>query len=1175
MLKSILFSLIIFSFITTVTAAEGDNFLNNLKPDQSIHGFKVANLYDNNNNQPMGGRFVSEKYGFIVDLIQIQSVPQAFMWVKTPPTSSKGEPHACEHLLLGKGNRGRAVAGMEDMYLTESTAYTAQLKTCYHFNTKGGIDNFYKVFEAKLQALLHPDFTDEEIRREVCHIGVNVNKENNSLSLEEKGSVFTEMVSSFEKPWYYSYGTIDKMVYGEDHPLTYNSGGDPDVMRGMTTEDMWSFHKETHHLANMGTIVAISPEIPLESFLKKMNEILLNSQVETRPYTNPTITVKGLPPANKAEVGSMRITSFPSNNPEDPGYMFFSWPAEVKVDANEQFFLDIFLSTFANGQTSNLYNLLINSETKKIDIGGSYVYGRSDEYMDAAITFGIGGVTSNKINPEILEVVRGIIIDELRAVANYPADSEELNKFNEKIKTSISESKRYYEDNLNSPPMFGARGGPAGSWDYLMQVVEKTEGFRKTLTLDNIVKFAENELKRDGNIWTGYIDKWKLLSTPPYLIGSIPDTTMLPQKENEKAQRLVKYVEDFKSRYTQSDAQLAIAKYREEFDNNTAELEALASNDKLPGFIDNPPMTLDDQLKYETIQVTDKINMVASTFENMSSATFGVAFDMNVVPESLLVYLPMIPDFITRIGVIKDNEVIPYDRMDEILRKDVYNFNSYYTTNAQNGRVELVITGKGNDLIELNNVIDWVETGLFNPYLSTENLSRITDIIDQTLISLRNRTKGSEEGWVNDPAEAYRYQNNPLYLSTSSFLTKTHHMLRLKYLLTPAGNETEQIRLTTFIDNLAQQGKNKSRLELAELLESESSLSIQKTDKSKDLTSDIISNLKTTLKDIPDENLSEDWDYLCNQIKEDLLTKPKDIIANINQVFELIRVADISRMHMISSSANRTSIFEKITNFANKLDHNRTSAKQKYNNIENIVRQLKSRHPDLNKPVYAGLMHNETSNGVIIFTAKLTDKYDLNDESMLNGLAGKLYTGYGPHGLFMKTWAAGLAYSNGYRFREHTGYARYYAERCPDVAETMRFVVNELKNAEENPSLSEYAIAQVFKNSRAPSKYEQRGVAMASDIVDGNNSEIVHNFRQNILDMKNQEGLYNNLTTRMEKAYGSVMIGYGENLSESNDGVFFLIGPEQQFQSLEKLIEQEEGKQPVYRLYPRDYWLRK
>jgi hypothetical protein len=52
-----------------------------------------------------------------------------------------------------------------------------------------------------------------------------------------------------------------------------------------------------------------------------------------------------------------------------------------------------------------------------------------------------------------------------------------------------------------------------------------------------------------------------------------------------------------------------------------------------------------------------------------------------------------------------------------------------------------------------------------------------------------------------------------------------------------------------------------------------------------------------------------------------------------------------------------------------------------------------------------------------------------------------------------------------------------------------------------------------------------------------------------------------------------VLIGYGAPLAQSDDGVFFLIGPESQFRSLEQLIASAEGPQPVYRLYPRDFWL--
>ena len=134
--------------------------LDSLKPGFVKHGFRVLNLYVDEQDQSIGARFISERHGFLVDLMQIESVPQAFIWVKTPVYDDKGIPHTCEHLLLGKGNRARYVSALEGMSLTTSTAYTAQTMTCYHFNTIAGEETFYTIFFEKMRALLLPDFTD-------------------------------------------------------------------------------------------------------------------------------------------------------------------------------------------------------------------------------------------------------------------------------------------------------------------------------------------------------------------------------------------------------------------------------------------------------------------------------------------------------------------------------------------------------------------------------------------------------------------------------------------------------------------------------------------------------------------------------------------------------------------------------------------------------------------------------------------------------------------------------------------------------------------------------------------------------------------------------------------------------------------------------------------------------
>src|SRR2546423_13262543 len=154
-----------------------------------VNGFRAEAVYLNDSDKPFGARFRHARTGFTLDFLQIQSVPQVFAWANSFPVSERGEPHTQEHLLLGKGNVGRAHSSLEGMSLAGSSAFTQQWRTCYHFHTAAGPEVFYKLFESQMDALLHPDYTDEEIRREVSHWGINENPSDKSLHLEEKGTV--------------------------------------------------------------------------------------------------------------------------------------------------------------------------------------------------------------------------------------------------------------------------------------------------------------------------------------------------------------------------------------------------------------------------------------------------------------------------------------------------------------------------------------------------------------------------------------------------------------------------------------------------------------------------------------------------------------------------------------------------------------------------------------------------------------------------------------------------------------------------------------------------------------------------------------------------------------------------------------------------------------------------
>src|ERR687886_503635 len=283
-----------------------------LSEGQVVNGFRAEALYLNDSDRPFGARLRHARTGFTLDFLEIQSVPQVFTWVNSFPTSDRGEPHTQEHLLLGKGNVGRAHSGLESMSLAVSSAFTQQWRTCYHFHTAAGPEVFYKLFENQMDALLHPDYTDEEIRREVSHWGVSENPADKKLSLEEKGTVYQEMRTTYDRPISRLFRAENQMVYGAEHPLAMSSGGWPASIREMKAEDIRKFHADNYHLANMGMVASFPKEMPLGSVLARLGAILdkLEPTQPARRYTSES----DMPAPRPAPAGQIQLVEYPHKN---------------------------------------------------------------------------------------------------------------------------------------------------------------------------------------------------------------------------------------------------------------------------------------------------------------------------------------------------------------------------------------------------------------------------------------------------------------------------------------------------------------------------------------------------------------------------------------------------------------------------------------------------------------------------------------------------------------------------------------------------------------------------------------------------------------------------------------------------------------------------------------------
>jgi Zn-dependent M16 (insulinase) family peptidase len=1138
---------------TTLPASAAD--LDKLAAGQTLHGFRVAAVYLNDSDKPMGARFLHEKSGFTLDFLQIESVPQGYTWVTSIPVSDQGEPHTQEHLLLGKGTRGRSFASLDTMWLTGSTAFTQQWRTSYHYNTAAGPEVFFNLFARQLDAMLHPNYTDEEIRREVRNFGVTQNPDG-TLRLEEKGSVYNEMVSSTGNPYRALFRASGHLVYGKNHPLAYNSGGEPSGIRTMKPEDIRNFHKSTHYLANMGTIISFPKSVPLDDVLKRTDKIL--DEVEPEGKKRQAQTLASLPKPEAAPAGSMAYTEYPHRNDQQPSPMALVWPATRELDANQQVLAQLFFQNVAGDPTTNLYKLFIDSKTRKLDIGARQIFSNVGEEGGYPIFIAFTDVAPSNFNDAKLTEIRKLVTDEIARVAAFPDGSTELKEFNTRIESRLAELERDLAKFVNSPPGFGFRGGNSAWMDQFL-LLERTGGGKKSVTLKPQLALVRDLVKSGKNFWREYLAKWNITNTVPYAVAARPSPSLIQREDTERVARANAEAARLMQVYGVSDAQEAIKRYRAEYDAESARIEETAKDIKPPEFVKSPPMTIDDQLQYEVRKLDNGVPMVASRFDAMTSAMTGLALRLDGVPREQLRYVSLLPALLARVGVIENGKPVSFEEMSERLRNEILSLDSFFTTNQRTGRVELVVRGSGIGTEEARRAIQWMTLILHSPDWRAENLPRIRDVVDQSLSQLRNTQQGSEESWVQSPAAAYRMQTNPAYLAADSFLTRAHNALRLKWLLKDA-EAADRDALSTFFNELAKTPKKRPEVQLSAAASA--------------IANDAYKDLELTLIEIPDSSLAADWAYLATAMRDDLLTPASETLAALDQVRRSILKSGGARMYMVGSGEMQKAIAPQIAAFAAKLE-NAPFQRAEYGSTRHIDTRLRQRDPSATKPVHVGLFSPNKPGGVIITSVPSAHFSDFNDrEKQLDYLASRLHAGYGAHGIFLKTIGAGLAYSNGLRGSVISGRAGYYAERTPELPQTVKFVINELKTSPRNENLGDYTVAQIFgaAENRAASSYEARAEGIAADLADNQPPEMVRKFRQSILDLRKDPKLGATLWDRKDRVYGRFLPGYNVKVSEVPDAFYFVIGPDKQLDAWDRYLG-EVGEAKLHRLYGRDYWM--
>ncbi|MEO6820818.1 MAG: hypothetical protein ABI204_13885, partial [Ginsengibacter sp.] len=471
-----------------------------------------------------------------------------------------------------------------------------------------------------------------------------------------------------------------------------------------------------------------------------------------------------------------------------------------------------------------------------------------------------------------------------------------------------------------------------------------------------------------------------------------------------------------------------------------------------------------------------------------------------------------------------------------------------------------------------------------------DNLSRMRDLVEQQLSSIRKTMQGSEESWVRDPSAAYIFQQEPLQLATNSFLTKAYNIFRLKWMLKDAGNKTTSDAVNQFLGYLENADANRSELnKLLTVMVAENTMNADSSGANKTyaaafnnlpagakvIVKDAALDLQQMLNDIPDNSLEMDWKNLCRTIQKDLAQTPEKTLADLNDIRSILLNNENARFFLIGSETTANNLQGSINNLLKGFSSS-PSGKQKYASKNLIDENVQQRMRTSEKPVFVGLINGDSPTGVFMNEASLVSYKNTTENDLLKFLAAELYAGGGKQSVYTKTTGAGLSYSTGVGASPSSGTFGYYAERTPLLPQTLQFVIDEIKRSPFDNSMLDYTISLAVGGFRSADDYESRGIAMANDLSDNLTPEMVKNFRQAILKLRKKPGVLNEIYKNKDAVYEKVLPGYGIKSKGVPGATYFVIGPEKQMAAYEAYLKSVEGNDTkLYRLYPRDFWMMK
>jgi Zn-dependent M16 (insulinase) family peptidase len=1163
MIVRVLFTSILFSLLSAGPGFGLAEDLSTLKRDQLVANFRVANLYTDSADKIVGAKFQDVRSGAPVYVFQIETAPQTFMWIDAPDNSNRGLPHSLEHLLAGKGTRGRYVSLLKDMRLSQTVAASPQGYNFYALASGTGMAGFFEQFHAWLDALYKPDFTDLEAEWEFYHFGISSDPATKRLI--EKGSVYDEMQTG--QGLYTYYFELNKRVFGANNPFAFYAGGVPDEMRHVTPEQIRRFHAEHYRLGpTTGFIFVIDPHENVARFLRhvaqEFREFWRVDAGTSRLDPVPEEPKYPIQPSVDTQVG---LYPFPSSSEADRGEVRLAWKATKTDSQTDLKMLQLFFRALADGDKSLLYKSLVDSKTRAFDWGVTNV--ESKVFLENSPCFpvafvGLSGIPGNRITVDTVEQLRTHIVSQIEEVSGYPDNSPVLAAFNHLVESYADAWRRSENVWVKSAPLFGS--SDKTDWKEHLNYLEIDPSFIRSLSEESVWRDVGERLKSGTNVWHGVIQRFHLLDVP-YATASVPSPQLFEQMEKQRQTRIEAKIKELTARFGVASEQEALSRFEEQEIAKTKEIGKIAAAVPRPHFTKHPPLTLDDGVQYHQLRL-EGVPVIATYFERVPTLDVGLSFDLTTIPAKYYKYLPILPRSLDSLGLKTWNEVIPYaDLLASTGRKDL---SIGYEVNPVSHREDLTIRASAMSPAEFREALALIQRMIKFSDLNASNAERLRDLVDKRLWIDDAFNKRNDSTWFMNPSYAFRYQDDALYLALFSFFTRAHWDSRLKWLLHQPVSSEEIENLGEFAKKMLSSSPHISSIELLEQL--------SKSD-TKGLERELLAYWERNIPAFAETELVEGLRRLTLEVQEDLRAGPAKAMGEIRELQRLVFDREALRIDLTLDEAAVEDVRPSLLAFLRALPVG-------VRNPQGDLAQTRTNEPILGRaekryglsgddfPWYVGLNDPQAETGSMVFYADFPGYGQLDRKSLLQVLSSKLVSGTGPHTSFMKSREDGLAYDSSITSDPSLKLIWYYGERSPDPSALLGLVNSIAENITglSDGFLVDYALQQTFAVPRLMSTFSERGRGLAQDIRDGNDPETVRRFSQGILQLRKDPELLSELTRAGLNSINPVL-AEAEFKSQQRKArsLFFFVGPERILSETEKRLPAPR----LLRLYPSDFWI--